>query len=232
MISWWRSSLVFLLGFPREKRVTFKRRRNMGGMNPKQQEHKRDSRFFITPLSASSTSPFPDELDLGQETSRTRHPHVLHLLTRCWPPTKRVCFSYCVSTGILLARRNTGVLGPGFSPRGGSSQGMRNNREQWYIQTFIWSHFSKRRRVTIIWAGRADRKMNALSARLGVSVHVPICENTTKVSPDVNITYPLFLIAYRCDNGRFWLSAHNCQVRTRTSQNLELEQQIRIFGAD
>jgi hypothetical protein len=36
----------------------------------------------------------------------------------------------------------------------------------------------------------------------------------------------------RCDNRRFWLSAHNCQVPTPTSQNLELEQQIRIFRAD
>jgi hypothetical protein len=38
-------------------------------------------------------------------------------------------------------------------------------------------------------------------------------------------------IDYRCDNRRFWLSAHNCQVPTKTSQNLGLEQQIRIFGA-
>jgi hypothetical protein len=37
---------------------------------------------------------------------------------------------------------------------------------------------------------------------------------------------------YRCNNRHFWLSAHNCQVSTPTSQNLELEQQIRIFGAD
>ncbi len=28
-------------------------------------------------------------------------------------------------------------------------------------------------------------------------------------------------IDYRCDNRRFWLSAHNCQVPTPTSQNLE-----------
>jgi hypothetical protein len=39
-------------------------------------------------------------------------------------------------------------------------------------------------------------------------------------------------IDYRCDNRRFWFSAHNCQAPTPTSQNLELEQQIRIFGAD
>jgi hypothetical protein len=38
-------------------------------------------------------------------------------------------------------------------------------------------------------------------------------------------------IDYRLDNRRFWLSAHNCQVPTPTSQNLELEQQIRIFQA-
>ncbi len=39
-------------------------------------------------------------------------------------------------------------------------------------------------------------------------------------------------IDYRSDNMRFWLSAHNCQVPTPTSQNLELEQPIRTFGAD
>jgi hypothetical protein len=37
---------------------------------------------------------------------------------------------------------------------------------------------------------------------------------------------------YRCENRRFWLSAHNCQVPTPTSRNLELKQQIGIFGAD
>ncbi len=40
------------------------------------------------------------------------------------------------------------------------------------------------------------------------------------------------LLDYRSDDGRFWLSAHNCQVQTPTSQNLELEQQIRIFGTN
>jgi methionyl-tRNA synthetase len=39
-------------------------------------------------------------------------------------------------------------------------------------------------------------------------------------------------IDYRFDNRRFWLSAHDCQVPTPTSRNLELEQQIRIFEAD
>ncbi len=43
---------------------------------------------------------------------------------------------------------------------------------------------------------------------------------------------PINSIDYRCDNRRFWLSAHNCQVPTPTSKNLEFEQQIRIFGAD
>jgi hypothetical protein len=33
----------------------------------------------------------------------------------------------------------------------------------------------------------------------------------------------------RCNDGRFWLSAHDCQVQTPTSQNLDVEQQIRIF---
>ncbi len=40
------------------------------------------------------------------------------------------------------------------------------------------------------------------------------------------------VIDYRCDDRRFWLSAHNCQVPTPTSQNLDLEQKIRIFEAD
>jgi hypothetical protein len=39
-------------------------------------------------------------------------------------------------------------------------------------------------------------------------------------------------IDYGCDKRRFWLSAHNCQFPTPTSQNLEVEQQIPIFGAD
>ncbi len=39
-------------------------------------------------------------------------------------------------------------------------------------------------------------------------------------------------IDYRCDNRRIWLSAHDGQVPTPTSQNLEVEQQIRFFGAD
>jgi hypothetical protein len=42
----------------------------------------------------------------------------------------------------------------------------------------------------------------------------------------------LVTIDYRCDNRRFQLSTHDCQVPTPTSQNLELEEQIRIFGAD
>ncbi len=42
----------------------------------------------------------------------------------------------------------------------------------------------------------------------------------------------LCTVDYGCDNKRFWLSAHDCQVPTPTSQNLELEQQIWIFGAD
>jgi hypothetical protein len=39
-------------------------------------------------------------------------------------------------------------------------------------------------------------------------------------------------IDYRCKNKRFWLSAHNCQVPTPTPQYLEVEPEIRIFGAD
>jgi hypothetical protein len=40
------------------------------------------------------------------------------------------------------------------------------------------------------------------------------------------------IIDYRWDNRQFWLSAHNCQFPTPTSQNQEREQPIRIFGAD
>jgi hypothetical protein len=39
-------------------------------------------------------------------------------------------------------------------------------------------------------------------------------------------------VDYRCDNRGFWLSTRNCQVPTPTSLNIEIEQQIRIFGAD
>ncbi len=42
----------------------------------------------------------------------------------------------------------------------------------------------------------------------------------------------LWCIDYRCDIRRFWLSAHDCQVPTPSSQNLDLEQQIRIFETD
>jgi hypothetical protein len=49
---------------------------------------------------------------------------------------------------------------------------------------------------------------------------------------DWMVTASLNHRVYRWDNRRFWLSAHNCQVPTPTSQNLELEQQIRIFPAD
>ncbi len=45
-------------------------------------------------------------------------------------------------------------------------------------------------------------------------------------------TWAVYSIDYRWDKRRFWLSAHNCQVPTPTSQNLELEEQIRIFPAD
>jgi hypothetical protein len=40
------------------------------------------------------------------------------------------------------------------------------------------------------------------------------------------------IIDYRWNDRHFWLSAHDCQVPTPRSQNLDLEQQIRIFEAD
>jgi TATA-binding protein-associated factor len=48
----------------------------------------------------------------------------------------------------------------------------------------------------------------------------------------VSIRQAMYPIDYRMDNKRFGLSAHNCQAPTPTSQNLELEQQIRIVEAD
>ncbi len=45
------------------------------------------------------------------------------------------------------------------------------------------------------------------------------------------VTMRVLAIDYRCDNRCSWLSAHNCQVPTPTSQNLEREQHVRIFGA-
>ncbi len=52
-----------------------------------------------------------------------------------------------------------------------------------------------------------------------------------EVTHPVPRTKPL-TIDYRCYNWRFWLSSHDCQVPTPTSQNIEVEQQIWIFGAD
>ncbi len=43
------------------------------------------------------------------------------------------------------------------------------------------------------------------------------------------LTYHLSM-GYRCDNGRFWLSTHKCQVPTPTSQSQEVERPISIFG--
>ncbi len=64
------------------------------------------------------------------------------------------------------------------------------------------------------------------------SVHKVSCDQGFLIWSWSVILPRIWSIDYRRDNGRFWLSAHNCQVATPTSQNLELEQQIRIFGAD
>jgi hypothetical protein len=60
-----------------------------------------------------------------------------------------------------------------------------------------------------------------------------ICNLLQVLSPP-NISRYLqpWAIDYRWDNRHFWLSTNDCQVPTQTSQNLKLEQQIRIFGAD
>ncbi len=58
-----------------------------------------------------------------------------------------------------------------------------------------------------------------------------IALNVSNISARVSIwTVPP--IDYRWDDRHFWLSAHDCQVPTPTSQNLNSEQQIQIFEAD
>jgi hypothetical protein len=37
-------------------------------------------------------------------------------------------------------------------------------------------------------------------------------------------------LGYGCDDGRFRFSVHDCHVPTQTSQNLEAEQQILVYG--
>jgi hypothetical protein len=61
---------------------------------------------------------------------------------------------------------------------------------------------------------------------------VKVCLDCSSSSPSVQIYPGVVPIDCRCDNRRFWLSAHDCQVPTPTSQNPEVEKQIRIFGAD
>jgi hypothetical protein len=60
-----------------------------------------------------------------------------------------------------------------------------------------------------------------------------LCGGLPRVTAAVAVQYRIYrsggrvyAIDYRCDNGSFWLSTHNCQVPTPTSQNLEFEQQI------
>jgi hypothetical protein len=66
--------------------------------------------------------------------------------------------------------------------------------------------------------------------------HATVQKFSTHTPPDSSkfptAFYRVFSIDYRCDIRRFLLSAHNCQAPTPTFQNLELEQQIRIFEAD
>ncbi len=52
--------------------------------------------------------------------------------------------------------------------------------------------------------------------------------NRTPSSSPRSASVSVSTIDYRCDNRLFRLSAHNCQVSTPTSQNLELEQKIWI----
>jgi valyl-tRNA synthetase len=68
--------------------------------------------------------------------------------------------------------------------------------------------------------------------RVDVTVGVRETYEKLKVSVRDPEDHSSISIDNRCDNRRFWLSARNCQIPTPTSQNLELEQQIRIFGAD
>jgi hypothetical protein len=44
--------------------------------------------------------------------------------------------------------------------------------------------------------------------------------------------YTTATIVYRRDAKHFWLSPHNCQSPTPTSQNKEFKEQIRVLEAD
>jgi hypothetical protein len=69
-----------------------------------------------------------------------------------------------------------------------------------------------------------------------VEVDVPNCQSG--ISTEISDYFPesavdikwVYTIDYRCDDGRFQLSAHDCQLLTPTSQKLEVKQQIRILG--
>ncbi len=74
---------------------------------------------------------------------------------------------------------------------------------------------------TLSWAATSEEIQNC--HELGAKT--PLNERTM----DIESLIPNPHIDYRCDNKRFCLSAHDCQVPTPTFQNIEAEQQIRIF---
>jgi hypothetical protein len=49
---------------------------------------------------------------------------------------------------------------------------------------------------------------------------------------DCSLQVLVTVVVLTIDNKHSWLSSHDCQVPTPTSQKLEVEQQIWIFGAD
>jgi hypothetical protein len=65
-----------------------------------------------------------------------------------------------------------------------------------------------------------------------LNVEVCICISSNEDCTKRKVARGGLTVDYRCANRRFWLSSYNCQVPTPTTQNQELEQQIRIFGAD
>jgi hypothetical protein len=99
-------------------------------------------------------------------------------------------------------------------------------------------HIVSCRRVNCISTPLRSRRMPVITSLPHVKKLLPLYQKlwmihkTGLVESNISSNRRVCLIDYRCDNRRFWLSAHSCQVQTPTSENLNIEQQISIFGAD
>ncbi len=121
-----------------------------------------------------------------------------------------------------LMRQKTNCLSPGDSAGQCDffDYGLHDLKKK-MIRKLLWYLDAKERSLPVL-ENRDIYSLEIQTLFLGITLNRPIVFDKPNIIP----------IDYRCDNSRFWLSAHNCQVLTPTSQNLELEQQIRIFGAD